>query len=237
MPYCAEYCLDMPEDFPIEELTEFMAIARKILLQPESPHWTELAGASNLIGWRFRASFEDWQIYRNCLTKSIYPATHEEIFLRECALFGMFSAGVSVLESTAYAISALLSHDSILAFKFGSAEQRACSPRRLFVWLTPHPKAAGLSRAVEMILNSKEWSLWVGLRNRMTHRSSLPRIVHASIGAPLPVTKPIIFAETSSTPPIDADIADFDALHHWLAKSLKELLVETSSLVKTCRTD
>lgn len=217
----------MPEDFPVEEFTQFMAIARQVLLQPtQSPSWTELAGATNLIGWRFRASSEDWQSYKHSLA-TITNLTHEVLFERECALFGMFSAGVSVVESTTYAIATLLSHPSVLALKFGPEEQRRCSPRSLSNWLAHYPQAIELSDTLKMLLNSCEWSLWIDLRNRLTHRSCLPRIIHASIGAPLPVTKPIIFAKTSSTPAIDADIADFDALHIWLAATLKDLLAKT----------
>lgn len=236
MAYCAEYCLEMPEDFPIEELTQFMAIARRILLKLEkSSSWVEFGGAANLIGWRYRASFEYWQTYKYSLTKFTNP-THEELFQRERALFGMFSAGVSVLESTTYAIAALLSHTSILSLKFGPDEQRACTPRRLSVWLVQYPQAAELSGILKVLLDSNELSVWIDLRNRLTHRSNLPRIIHASVGAPLPVSKPIIFAKTSSTPPIDADIADFDALHQWLAKTLRELLVVTSKVASMLST-
>lgn len=27
MRYCAEYCIDVPDDFPVDELTAFMAAA------------------------------------------------------------------------------------------------------------------------------------------------------------------------------------------------------------------
>ena len=97
MTYCAEYCIEMPDDFPVEELTQFMASARKVLLEPvKSPAWQEFAGASNLIGWRFRASSEDWLTYKNSVAKLGDGAGHDELFRRERALFGMFSTGVSL---------------------------------------------------------------------------------------------------------------------------------------------
>lgn len=62
MRHSTEYCLDLPEDFPEQELTQYMAVARKTLLEPQkSEKWSEFAGASNLLAWRYRASFEDWQ--------------------------------------------------------------------------------------------------------------------------------------------------------------------------------
>jgi hypothetical protein len=61
----AEYCIDLPEDFPEQELTRYMAFARKVLLEPQkSPAWSEFGGASNLIAWHYRASYEDWQYYK-----------------------------------------------------------------------------------------------------------------------------------------------------------------------------
>jgi hypothetical protein len=230
MPYCAEYCLDMPAEFPAEEFGRFMAAARRVLLSPSmSPAWQEFAGASNLIGWRFRASSEDWQFHRQSLVSHTNP-NHEELYRRERALFGMFTSGVASLESTVYAIAALCSHPAVLSFPFGPEEQRACSPRRLIEWLRPYPGAASLVGHITVFVSSNEWSLWMGLRNRMTHRSNLPRIVYGAAGAPAPATNPLVFAATSSTPHVNADTTDFDALHAWLAKTIRLLLVEGSNL-------
>ena len=230
MTYCTEYCLDMPEDFPCTEFTAFMAIARRVLLSPtESPVWKEFAGASNLIGWRFRASYEDWQSHKQSLIDVSNP-NHEELYQRERALFGMFSSGVASIDSSIYALSALASPPSVLSLRFGPDEQRACNPRRLIEWLRPHPRANGLSQVLIDLVSSRQWSLWVDLRNRMAHRSNLPRIIFAASGGPLPVTKPLVFAATSSTPNVNADTTDFDALHLWLAVTIRKLIIEGGNL-------
>ena len=66
MSFCKEYQLEMPVIFPGKELTDFRAAARAVLLKPtKSKEWSEFAGASNLIGWRFRAANEYWQAYRS----------------------------------------------------------------------------------------------------------------------------------------------------------------------------
>jgi hypothetical protein len=225
MSYCAEYCLEMPDDFPVDELTQFMATARRVLLSPvKSPAWQEFAGASNLIGWRFRASSEDWLAYKKSLATFGDSASHNELFQRERALFGMFSAGVSCIESTTYSLAALASHPDVLSLPFGPVEQRACSPRNLADWLAPHAAASQLVGVLTSLVTSREWLQWVALRNRMTHRSNLPRIIVASVGAPPPPTKPLNFAPTSSTPRVEAETSDFDSLHNWLAKVLSDLL-------------
>ena len=56
MVYCKENCLEMPESFPADEYTQFRQAAREVLTNPaKGDAWREFAGASNLIGWRFRA--------------------------------------------------------------------------------------------------------------------------------------------------------------------------------------
>ena len=226
----AEYCIELPDDFPEAELTHYMAIARKVLLEPQkSPQWSEFGGASNLIAWRYRASFEDWAYYKTSLQTRTNP-DHEENFRRERAIFGMFTAGVSCIESTCYSLAALSSHPAVLALPFGVVEQRRCNPSALRDWIAPHAKAATLSATLDRLLASPEWDLWLSLRNRMTHRSNLPRVIQAWMGSPPPPIKPIHFAATSSTPTVEAETTDFDALHAWLAMALAELLVGGASL-------
>ena len=225
-----EYCIDLPDDFPESELTQYMAFARKVLLEPQkSATWAEFAGASNLIAWRYRASYEDWRFYKDSLAKHSNP-DHEELYRRERSLFGMFASGVSCVESTVYSLAALASHPSLLAIPFGATEQRRCGPAALRGWVAPYATAAPLMATLDHLLSANEWNIWVDLRNRMTHRSNLPRIIVASVGAPPPPSKPINFAATSSTPAVQADPADFDALHQWLASMLASLLTSGTTL-------
>lgn len=108
---------------------------------------------------------------------------------------------------------------------FGEDEQRKCSPSQLLKWLRQNHKAAALVAVLERVTEAPEWKRYVELRNRMTHRSNLPRRSFASMGGPLPKVNPINYAPTSTTKEIDADFVAWDALHRWLADSLRELLV------------
>lgn len=233
MRYCAEYCIEVPDDFPVEELTTFMAAARRVLLAPlapQGPEWVEFAGASNLIGWRYRASSEEWHYYKHSWQTHGAAVDHECLYRRERALFGMFTAGVSCIESTSYALAALSSHPRVGRIPFGATEQRYCSPKKLLEWLSPLPTAAALTQALSDLCVSAEWKLWVDLRNRMSHRSNLPRFIFGAIGAAPPPVKPLQFAATSSTPVVKGDLESFDALHTWLTDSLRKLLIEGSNL-------
>jgi len=231
MRYCDEHCINVPDDFPVEELIRFMAAARHVLLQPnKGSDWQEFAGASNLIGWRFRAADEDWQAYKRSWNEFGASVAHEGNYSREKALFGMFSAGVSCMDSTAYALAALARHPRVLALPFGPKEQRACSLVRLNEWLTVKAPTTGLSAALKGICSSDEWKLWVDLRNRMSHRSNLPRTINASVGALPPPAQALHFAATSSTSPVEGDLPLFNALHTWLATALRTLLIEGTAL-------
>lgn len=234
MRYCAEYCIDVPDDFPVDELMAFMAAARRVLLQPQKgPEWREFAGASNLIGWRHRASSEDWLWYKNSWRAEGATVNHEGLYRRERALFGMFTAGVACIESAAYALAALASHPRVVSISFGPDEQRLCSPKRLHQWLASKPRAIALAEALSTLCASQEWKLWVELRNRMSHRSNLPRIVVGAVGAQPPPAKALHFAATSSTPIIDGELEQFDALHEWLTCTLTKLFVEGTNLCST----
>jgi len=226
MVFSTTHQLELPDSFPADAMDAFMAAARSIVLTPtKSDAWKELGGASNLIGWRFRGCHEDMNTYINSWKVHGANVSFEEIYLRERALFGMFTAGVSCIESTCYALNALASHPSLLGLPFGEREQRACSPARLQKSLSKHSEALALVTTLDVLTNSTEWTLWVDLRNRMTHRSNIPRIIQAAVGAEPPPAKALHFAATSSTPAFEADASHLETMFDWLASSLRNLLV------------
>lgn len=225
----------MPDDFPILELKEFMAEARRVLLPGgnSTPAWKEFGGASNLIGWRFRTSSDAWLDHRQSIDRQGGARNHEDLYSQEQSLFMMFSAGVSCIESMVYALAAASSHPKVCSIAFGTKQQRTCNPKNLTTWLAPHAEAGALVAALKHLLAEPEWALWVDLRNRMTHRSNLPRVHEAYVGSPPPNMKPTNYAPTSSTPEVRADLADFDHLHRWLAQTLQALLIAGTQMLRT----
>ena len=217
MVFSTEHQLELPDSFPADEMVAFMAEARRLLLSPtKSEAWKELGGASNLIGWRFRGCHEDIRKYIDSWQVHGANISFEE----------MFTAGVSCIESTCYALNALASHPKVLGLPFGNQEQRRCNPKRLKESLSKHPEAKALAATLDVLTGSTEWAFWIDLRNRMTHRSNLPRISHGAVGAEPPPAKALHFAATSSTPAFEADVSHLEAIFAWLAISLRNLLVE-----------
>jgi hypothetical protein len=90
--------LEMPEAFPADTYGQFVDSGRALLLNPKGDAWSEFAGASNLIGWRFRATHEDLTAYLHSWDQTGSHCGFEELYARERWLFGMFSCGVSCIE-------------------------------------------------------------------------------------------------------------------------------------------
>jgi hypothetical protein len=234
--YCTENALDMPDAFPCKAFTRYRETARRVL---ETPYGTdaqkEFGGASNLIGWRFRACHEDWQAYQKWFAVFEARGPREAIFRWERALFGMFTSGVSCIESMTYSLAALASHPHVLSLPFDAERQRACNPVRLADWLNKYAEASRLKSALLDVVASDEWKFWVDLRNRMTHRSTLPRIIRVNVGAPTPPAQALDFAKTSSTSAIQMDVPEVERHLKWLANSLRVLLERGTDLVDLCR--
>lgn len=119
MPYSTAYCLEMPGEFPDAELSNFLAEARRVLADDAYPAaWAEFASASNLIGWRFRASSDALGELRSAILAQGNGWTHEDVYRQELAMFVMFTAGVSCIESACYAFAAAATHPEVLSLRF-----------------------------------------------------------------------------------------------------------------------
>jgi len=223
--------IKLPDEFPDQEFKSFMESSKSILLANKGSAWVEFGGATNLIAWRFRSCYEEMQEYRKSWFDYGFDIPFEEIYRRDKQLFGMFTSGVSCIESVCYSLYALASHPNVLAIPFGDKEQRRCNPKSLMHALSSHDLAKPLYITLNSIIGSDEWKLWVDLRNRMTHRSNLPRIIRGAVGSSPPPGKALQFAKTSSTPSFEEDEEHLEYLFSWLAESLRSLLIGGHNLV------
>lgn len=221
MPICETYQLEMPVCFPGDELDKFVSAANRILEKsPKSEAAKEFRSASNLIGWRFRACYDEMQVY--CETWQRVDC-HETLYHRERALFGMLCAGQSCLECTCYAISALASHPTAFGIPFGERERKNCGPSELVGRFRAISPQDHLCLVLDEIASSARWNRWRKMRNRVSHRSNMPREIYASNGADAPSPK-VWYARTSSSPRAKGDVEAIQAMFAWLAVSLHKLL-------------
>lgn len=224
--------LDLPDTFPNSEFESFMEASRAILLPDKGAPWKEFAGASNLIGWRFRACNEYCQSYLASWREFGTNVSFEELYSRERNMFGMFVSGISCIESITYAVAALASHPQKLGLPFGDQEQRRCNPKALKQRLDSLAAAAPIVEALDRLLRSAEWNLWLSLRNRMTHRSNLPRRHYASVGStPLP-ENPVHFGFTSSTPDFVGDEVWFEGQLSWFVGTIRDYLQQAERFAR-----
>ncbi len=64
MQFVKEFQIDLPDEFPSAEYHDYWEASSAVLHDPEEgAAWAEFAGASNLIGWRFRSCFEAMSWY------------------------------------------------------------------------------------------------------------------------------------------------------------------------------
>jgi len=163
----------------------------------QTPQCKEFGLALNAIAWRYRNAFEELSFLRGHYSQKNAPVDHEDHYQREKSLFGFFTAGVSCIEATLYAIAAYTS--VVPSFDFSEKAQRACNPSKLYEWLKPHVGAVGLAVKVEELSKSSEWEFLLEVRNCLSHRGNLPGIIQLSAAASLPKVKPILFDRTTST--------------------------------------
>lgn len=224
MKYCDILKLDLPNLFPVQPFEEFIAIVRNVT-ERESDARREFNGASNLIGWRFRACIESKEEYFLSWKQFGVGVSFEEIYRREKLLFETFVSGLSCIESATYACYALASDHNILNLPFDERVRRyRSSPKHFLDKLRAVTPVPSLVEILDTIISSDEWDLWTGYRNTMTHRSNIPRIIYGSGGAPLPPANALEFAATWSSRALSGNEEIFNSIIFWLAKELENLL-------------
>lgn len=229
--YCAEHCIAVPADFPIEEERELMNLARK-RFSSEADVWREFAGGTNLLAWRFRSVYEAWNTYCHIWIVSGGRPDHEQMYVQERALFETFAAAISCVESLVYSIAAALSSPSVLSLPFGPDKQRQCSPSKLRDWLRSHASAVALCDALTELVDSREWDILLRVRNRLSHRGNLPRITFGAIGSVPPPPNAIEFDKTTSTPRLSGDLTFVDIHLMWLTFAITSLTVLTREVIQ-----
>lgn len=225
----------MPSLFPLQAFEEFVNSAREAtLVNSEARH--EFGGASNIIGWRFRACVEDKEGYMASWRQYGAGASFEALYLRERLFFGIFVSGVSCIEATVYGCYALASDPSIFSLKFDETTRRHRSgPQNLLKQLQHLDQSLELVSVLQRLVSCDEWKLWKEFRNTMTHRRNLPRIIYASLGGPLPTANPFEFAATWSTRALSEDETFLDEQLYWLSDSIEQLFHSGTKLAHRSR--
>lgn len=234
MPFSEVLQLYMPSLFPLKAFEEFVNKVRTVTVSgSEARH--EFNGASNLIGWRFRACMEDKEGYMASWRLYGADISFDAIYLRERLLFGTFVSGISCIEATIYACYALASDTNVFGLPFDeTTRQYQSGLNHLKKNLEAINPSITLVSVLQNIVASDQWKLWKGFRNTMTHQANLPRIIHAAIGGPLPPANPLEFAATWSSKALSGDETTFNEMLSWLVGTLEHLLNGGIQLANKC---
>lgn len=223
MPFCEVLKLQMPDTFPLVEYEGYVAAVRSNV-EPESDARKEFNGASNLIGWRYRACTEHKEQYLRSWRRYGSNVSFEELYEREKNFFGMFVCGISCIESACYACYAVASYPKLLNLPFDENIRRKNAPRHLYSKLSQVLPGHTLTNVLKAGLNSEEWGVLTSYRNTMTHRSNIPRIIFGAVGSAPPPEKIMQFAETWSTKAMGANEKEFEGLFMWINEFLRNVL-------------
>jgi len=217
--------VSMPDLFPVTEYDKYRDQGTRMLLDASAVDWVEFQSSVEVATWRYRAFHENAEAYKNHYQDL---SSIENAFMTERFLFGTFVNAVSSIECLSYSGWALLSTPEVLNISFTEAEKRRCSPASFLDRLCAVDNSDGLRLAVQNIHQSSFWKTCIGLRNRMSHRSKIPR--HLSIGEGAP---PSTLAGTSSTNAIHVDHIYIDNLIKWLSDSIAEFCDGACSLLSS----
>lgn len=178
----------MPGDFPV---AQYEAVFDRVSRWTNaSGHaYEQFAAAWNAVSYRYLAMTEDEKSFTALVTKT---APEPEIrYEQERSLFGFFSNGFSVFESTFYglfALGALLSppHFPIVSPK----EQQRISPQSTMAAFKAAFTNDAINSAISALTNSADYIEWREIRNILTHRAAPGRTFFVGIGGasdePLP---------------------------------------------------
>src|SRR5262249_2222910 len=129
-----------------------------------------------------------------------------------------------------YAIYAFASHTSVLGLPFGPRERFSANLTGLRSAVAAVDSTHHIVPTLDTILADPNWRIWTQLRNRMTHRGNLPRVIRGSTGGSAPPGFAMEFAATSSSDAVRVDELGFDALMAWLPAKLELLLQAGAAL-------
>ncbi|MEE7624713.1 hypothetical protein V3O24_00950 [Methylobacter sp. Wu8] len=226
------HSINLPSNFPFREMEAFKTAADSILtLEIPGATWQEYAGATNLIGWRFRGCYEDMNKWID-LWNHCDKASSEEIYLRERALFGFFTAGLSCVETTCYALYALARHLELLDPQLlaNKRDKWHSNPSEFNRLLLEQDETLALKARLQVLIASDDYKCLKDRRNRMNHRSDIPINYTLNMGAELPPTEKQDFVRTTSTEAFNLGVSELEAMFNWLATSVRDLLVEGTNL-------
>lgn len=216
--------IETPDDFADDLYDGIYQRVAEVLAnqQPQPPSWPEYSGAWLGLTNRFRSCAEHDEAFTESVSKFGDTPAWPERYKQKRDLFGFFVNGLSAVECACYGLFAVGSWLNSSQFALTTdADKRRVSPE----WTLKRFEIAfpneGLTRALQRILGSREYSDWKDARNVLSHRSQPGRIIYLSNVTPR--TAEWVLQNI----PMDNTATAFR--RKWLAESLRYLLTEADA--------
>ena len=158
----------MPVDFPNREFNE---ITERVAKFGNDPRYKEFAGGHHGVKYRLRACYDHSDQFVSLFDQfGVGPARIEDRVGQESNLFGFFSSGLSALECFGYCIHFMAS--LINSTDFQTTNLKAITLKSTSTAFAVAYPTEGITTAIQVTLNSDEFSKWSDLRNILSHRSA-----------------------------------------------------------------
>lgn len=221
----------MPLQFPSEVFDEYRDTGLRLMRLAQDDHWTEFSSACTNVAWRYRACWDHAESYKACYT-TLGPI--EAVYQTERHYFGTYTNGLSAIESMLYSLHALLASSKLLGWPFSETERKKRLPNYALGRIENEPQVkrrfANIHQVLRELIDCRYWLVCKERRNRMYHRSRIPR--HLAIGDGPPRFR---LPATSSTEKDPADLASIETLVDWLSDKIRELSMAGLAAVATCQ--
>jgi hypothetical protein len=174
--------IEMPEDFsvtPYENIIKSIVLAREADKHPGSWHpesWREFACAWNAVAYRFCSCAEHDVAFTEAMKRPEKFSKSHEIYIQERELFCFFVSGMSVIESTCYALFAVGSMLDVRTFPIATPEdKRKINPEMTADKFGSAFAFESISSILQQLIGSEDYQEWKTMRNIISHRSAPPR--------------------------------------------------------------
>jgi hypothetical protein len=176
--------LIMPSDFPS---TEYESVYKKVLPYEllAKVSYEHFSGAWNAIAYRFRAIIEYEAAFTASLIKNGSSPSPIDRYQQERDLFGFFSSGFSIFESSFYGLFSIGS--IISAANFPMTNLKAIKPSFTAKALEKAFPNDGINTVLQSILSDNTFLDWHEIRNILTHRSAPGRVFFEGFGGGVPI--------------------------------------------------
>jgi hypothetical protein len=226
----------VPDDFneaAVEQVREIMASYST----SEPGPWKSFAAAWNGLAYRFRSADEYHRDFTTAMESGDAPLA-EPRYQQERALFAFYAAALSTVECFSFATYCLGSIAHPTGFPMTKDRDLKFYPSDVAKRFAKELPGERITELLQTLIDAPEFTQLSDLRNVLSHRGTLPRSIHASVGTGAPGKTGAYVASNPKSLSSDwqfdqtVDVSLTLANRTWLSEILHDLLEAESEFVR-----